>query len=129
LLDKSRFSSPLARKLTLETIVIEPPSLEEWENNKVFMPNPIADKYDRYVLTKNNVMYICGIFGHDHWTTFKKLTRYFDPIVYNLTDDLSLAINFHESNIDPINLYYDKKLFNDKYSNYIVPFYHFHCNR
>jgi hypothetical protein len=114
--------------LTLETVVIAPPSLEEWENNKVFDHHPIDHKYDRYVLVKNNIMYISATFAK-HWTTFFMPGREFDPIGYNVNDTLSIVVSFHQSNINPANLYYDQNLIKGALANEIVPFYHFYCNK
>ena len=114
--------------IVLEMIVIEPPSLEEWESNKVFDPHPIDFQTGRYVLVKNNIMYIELTARYGNTGTYLYLADVTDPIIYGLTD-ISLGVNFHKSSINPNKLYYNKKLLNGTYySNQIVTFYYFHCN-
>jgi hypothetical protein len=73
--------------LVEETVVIEPPSLEEWKRDKVFHCNPIGDKKNRHILVKHNIMYIeCYYFSdcgtHYLKTNIKINGHYIDPIIY-----------------------------------------------
>jgi hypothetical protein len=121
---------PYIKKLWLlvETIVIEPPSLEEWERNQVFYENPVYGKRDRYVLMKHNIMYVEFIHhSASHTGTYRHLTDTVDPIRYCL-NYVTLGVNFHKSVIDINKLYYNTSLFDKHYSDQLVPFYYFHCN-
>jgi hypothetical protein len=111
--------------LMLETVVIEPPSIEEWNRDKVFDPNPIRTKTDRYMLVKNDIMYIEYKGNMYNVGTYEYLQWKLDPIIYVLNNKLSLSVNFHKTLIDPKKLYY--KQFNN-FTSGIVLFYHFHCN-
>jgi hypothetical protein len=123
---------PFLKKLWLsvETIVIAPPNLKEWESKKVFHPYPFNYKTDRYVLVKNDIMYIeffppiNQLYNNN---TFKMLHCDIDPIVYYL-DYITVSVKFPNATIKPTKLYYNQKIFEGRFVNELVPFYYFHCN-
>jgi hypothetical protein len=108
--------------LVEETVVIEPPSLEEWESKKVLHPNPYEYKRDRYILVKDSIVYIEFYSTNDIICT----AIYFDSIIYWL-NSVSVSVNFHKP-IYHNKLYYNKNLFANNCASQIVPFYQFHCN-